>query len=95
MAVNSRKYLTVTPFLPLNSPPYTDAQSFNKFLVRQLQSIRQTLADLTEAAPQATDTAPLNPRIGTIRYAVGAWATSLGAEGWYGYKATGGWTLIS
>lgn len=96
MAVNSRQYVTVTPFTYLNSPDFKDADAFSKYIAREMQSLRQTLSDLTEAAVTAADVEPRNPRFGLIKFATGDWATALGGSGWYGYSDAGGgtWKLI-
>lgn len=91
MAVNARQYLTITHYKRGTAP--ASPQSQTAFNQREWMRMQQTISDLTEASGQATDEAPVNPRIGTQRYATGAWATTLGAEGLYVYKSTG-WTKI-
>ena len=63
--------------------------SFQRYVLNELQKIGASVQSLVTAANQAAATAPPNPLIGTIRYATGAWATSLGGEGPYIYKDTG------
>src|SRR5579863_4938246 len=97
MTVNSRQYITITPYLPPSAPPPNDPLSFQRYLLRQFQNIAVALRDLTEASRQVLDAAPVTPpRFGAIRVATGAWATALVGEGWYGYSdASGGtWKLI-
>lgn len=89
MAVDRKTELTVEPWRPATMPAQLDMQ----WLAREFSRLSSTVASLVDAANQATDAAPLNPRNGLIRYAKGAWATALGAEGLYVYKA-GAWTLI-
>lgn len=72
------------PTLSANAPLMTDLE---------FQKVERSLRDLVVWGAPASDTAPLNPRRGMMRYAVGDWATSLGAEGLYIYK-TAGWTFI-
>jgi hypothetical protein len=93
MAVNQKTELTVTPYraIPLRSPSTTD--DLVRYLIREIERLQDTLQSLVNAAPQATDAAPLNPQNGMIRYAEGAWATSLAGAGLYVYKA-GVWTHI-
>lgn len=93
MAVNSKTELTVTTYRPPTSPALTDVKDLAAFFSLEFARLMTTIADLTDAAPQATDVAPKNPRNGMIRYAEGAWGTALGGNGLYVYKA-GVWTHI-
>lgn len=92
MSVNPRTYVTIAPYKRQTTP--ADNNSFLLYLKRiVLTLIQNTLSDLVDASPQVMENAPLNPRVGMVRYAIGAWATALGAEGLYVYKSTG-WTHI-
>lgn len=107
MSVNQRTQLTVQPWRPTTSPSpvsegadkaspvttplTTDVVAHNT--TREFQRLHATIDSLVDAAEQVTDVAPRSPLIGMIRYATGAWATTLGAEGLYVYK-TAGWTFI-
>jgi hypothetical protein len=93
VAVNSKTELTVLPWIPATSPA-ADDQSAIAYLMHEVQRLRATVADLVNAAPQATDAAPLHPRNGMIRYAEGAWGTALGSNGLYVYDG-GVWTALS
>jgi hypothetical protein len=93
MAVNQKTELTVVPYRATNIPSPTDTEGLVRYLIREVHSLQATLQSLVNAAPQATDAAPLNPQNGMIRYAEGAWAASLAGVGLYVYKA-GVWTHI-
>jgi hypothetical protein len=93
VAVNQKTELTVTSYRSTTIPSPTDTEGLVRYLIREVHNLQATLTSLVNAAPQATDAAPLNPQNGMIRYAEGAWATALGATGLYVYKA-GVWTHI-
>ena len=91
MSVDQKTELTVEPWRPSSMPSSQDA--LLQWLSHEVQRLRATVASLVDAANQATDVAPKSPRNGLVRYAKGAWATSLAGEGLYVYKA-GVWTHI-
>ena len=94
MAVNTRTYITVDPYQQQIPPQGTGVTPESKYNLKQFKSITIALAGITEGAVQTLDEAPVvSPRIGSLRYAVGAWATALAGEGLYVLKSTG-WTKI-
>jgi hypothetical protein len=93
MTVNQKTDLTVSSYKAASTPSSQDVPSLIEYLIRELQRLQRTIADLVNAANQATDVAPKDPRNGMVRYAEGAWGTALGGTGFYGYKA-GVWTRI-
>ncbi len=95
MSVNPRQYLSITPLPKYVVPDITDQVSFAKYLLKVIQALNVTLADLVEAAPQVLSAAPIGKvRFGTMRYAIGAWATTLGADGLYVFKDDSTWHKI-
>jgi hypothetical protein len=92
VAVNQKTELTVRP-TGHNHTVSNRHRRPGRYLIREVHNLQATLTSLVNAAPQATDAAPLNPQNGMIRYAEGAWATALGGTGLYVYKA-GVWTHI-
>lgn len=93
MAVNQKTELTVTTYSATTIPSPTDTEGLVRYLIRERQLLQATLTSLVNAATQATDAAPLNPQNGMIRYAEGAWATSMAGTGLYVFK-TGAWVKI-
>ena len=93
MAVNQKTDLTIPAFRFSMAPAADDTPQLLQYLTREVIKLQRTVATLVLAANQATDAAPLNPINGMVRYAKGAWATSLAGEGLYVYKA-GVWTHI-
>lgn len=93
MTVNTKTNLTVNRYTSTTPPDPSDTAAFAEYLLRELQALQNTMVDLVDGLPQVTDTAPINPRVGTVRYAIGTWATALGAVGLY-VKKTSAWTLI-
>jgi hypothetical protein len=94
VAVNARQYLSVAPYSRLTFGGGDDA-SFRTYMLRELKSIQRTLGDLVEASVQTLDVAPIvAPRYGTMRYAIGGWATALGGVGLYIYKDDNAWHKI-
>lgn len=93
MALNQKTELQVTAYKAIAPPPQTDVHGLIQYLLKETKRLEASIQTLTNAAPQATAAAPLNPQNGMIRYAEGAWATTLGAVGLYVYKA-GAWTHI-
>jgi hypothetical protein len=92
MAANPRTDVVIRPYDRL-SPP-SDPQAHAVFLAKELARLQETLSALAEGAAQVADRPPAAPKRGMQRYATGAWATTLGAEGLYVYKSTG-WTLVA
>lgn len=93
MAVSPKTELTVNSYRSSTPPSATDVANLSQYVLREIANLQRTVTDLVNAAPQATDVAPKNPLNGMLRYAEGAWATTLGAVGLYVYKA-GVWTRI-
>jgi hypothetical protein len=93
VAVNQKTELTVQAYRATQIPANTDHDGLVRYLTREVHNLQATLQSLTNAAPQATDAAPLSPQNGMVRYAEGAWAASLAGVGLYVYKA-GVWTHI-
>ncbi len=92
--VNPKTYLVVNTFSNPSPPsPVNTLQSFTQWLILRFRDLTRVFENLTEAAVQDSDVAPKSPRIGTIRYATGAWATALGASGLYVWDGTT-WRLI-
>ncbi len=93
MALNSRDYLVLVPYRP-TSPP-EDPRSLKQYFHNELEKLSATVAQIAEAAPQAADTAPRNPRRGTIRLNVLPWnPTGDGAEGLVWWNGTS-WRRIT
>jgi hypothetical protein len=93
MAVKQKTELTVVPYRASLPPSPSELTDLVRYLVRETQGLQASIQSLVNAAPQATDAAPLHPQNGMLRYAEGAWAAALGATGLYVYKA-GAWVLV-
>jgi hypothetical protein len=89
--LSQKQDLTVVPYHYSHMP--ADPATQSTYFMREIRRLQSTINDLHKAANQATDEAPLVPLNGMIRYAKGAWASALGGEGLYVYKA-GVWTRI-
>jgi hypothetical protein len=89
--LSQKQDLTVVPYHYSHMP--ADPATQSTYFMREIRRLQSTIDDLHKAANQATDEAPLVPLNGMIRYAKGAWASALGGEGLYVYKA-GVWTRI-
>lgn len=86
-----RNYLNVPEFVSRAAP--VDKDGLIRYLTQQLLALQHTVDALRRGVGTTTDRPPLSPAIGEKRYATGAWATTLGAEGLYIYKSSG-WTKI-
>lgn len=86
-----RNYLDIPPYKTHAAP--VDADSLIRYLTQQLQALQRTVEALSKGVGTTTDRPPIAPMIGEKRYATGAWATTLGAEGLYIFKSSG-WTKI-
>lgn len=72
--------------IPEDTPPALKA-----WLADQLRRVAAELGAGVHAPRLGVE--PLRPRAGQIVYAVAPWATSLGAEGFYGYE-DGNWVKL-
>lgn len=76
---------------PLTGVLYTpgtvpsDPAGLSTFLTLELRKISQSIAKLANTSPQVTNTAPVRPQPGWIRYAVAPWNplnVQSGNSGW-------------
>jgi hypothetical protein len=85
MALNARSDQVVTPYPATIPPAFPD--SFPQYFRAELQRLKATLDDLTDAAPQTAEIEPSKPRRGMVRYAVSPWNPGSG-DGLYVYNGT-------
>lgn len=71
MALNLRADLVPLPYTQGDATSNKDALVL--YLYNELLKLRRTIADLTEAVPQAADAEPPSPRRGTVRFCVSPW----------------------
>lgn len=72
--------------VPEDTPP-----SLKAWLAEQMRRVSLELDGRVRVIPTGAE--PARPRNGFIVYAVAPWATTLGAEGFYGYEA-GSWVKL-
>ena len=71
MPLSDKQNVVLTPYSRRATPSLPE--SMDQFITDELQRIEATLRSLLDASPQATDTAPDNPRKGLVRYAISPW----------------------
>ena len=71
MAVSDKTNIIVSKYVRQQYPQLEEG--VRRYIQDELQRIEQSLASVTNAAIQVTDTAPDNPIKGMVRYAVSPW----------------------
>lgn len=71
--------------------PDDASPALRAWLANELRLIAAQFQTPVRAVPKVA--APNNPKAGQIEYAAGAWATSLGGEGFYGFE-DGSWVRL-
>lgn len=79
------------PYYPDAVPPDDTPPLLRAWLAEQVRRISNTVNQGVFATPIGA--APARPRDGMIVYAIDPWATTLGAEGFYGYE-NGSWVKL-
>mgnify|MGYP003135974720 CR=1 FL=1 len=70
MSVNEKVDLVIRQY---TRQPVPTVGNTNRFLEEELRRLETIIDTLSEAAIQATDTPPTNPRKGTVRFALSPW----------------------
>jgi len=72
--INPRADLALIQYVPAPPPFSGDPRDERiRFLVEQLDKLKNVIAELADAAPQVANTAPLKPRYGMIRFVRTPW----------------------
>ena len=92
MPINEQTDLVLRQYVRKNFP--TIEASVNNYISDELQRIENVINSLSEAAIQATDQEPANPRKGTVRFNVLPWdALGNNSQGMVVYNGTA-WVAV-
>ena len=91
MAIDQLTDMIVDAYVTIPSP--ADRENFKAYVFEEFLKIEASLNQLAEAAPQAVDVAPSDPRKGMIRFALSPWDPGSGSDKFYGYNGSSWVTL--
>ena len=91
MPINILKDLFVRPYKRQGRSEFEESD--RSYLDKELQSIEETVSDLSDAAIQIADNAPQNPRRGMVRIAIAPWDPGDGSDRGYFYDGVD-WTVL-